>query len=166
MNLEFFREKLESSEVYKKFIEENPEAYLCSAFFIVDFSGEEKNQYHLDFYDSSKEKWFSFSVDEEIKEIPVNKISEESSKPFKLVGDSNLNFDEVKILIQDKMSQEGIKPVLKKLIMVIQNIDGRDYFVITAFISMLGLLKVHIDCKDKKITLFEKKNFFEMLKKR
>jgi len=46
----------------------------------------------------------------------------------------------------------------------LQKLDGRDVLVGTAFISALGMLKIEIDIKDKKITDFEKKSFMDMMK--
>ncbi|MCX6743802.1 MAG: hypothetical protein NT116_06255 [Candidatus Parcubacteria bacterium] len=45
-----------------------------------------------------------------------------------------------------------------------QSKDKKNYLLGTIFISGLGILKVKIDLDEKKITDFEKKSFFDMMK--
>lgn len=49
MNFQFYLEKLKDSEGFKKFINENSSAYLCSGFFTIDKVGNDNKQ-HLDYY--------------------------------------------------------------------------------------------------------------------
>ena len=73
MNLKFYLEKLHSSEKFKKFTKENPNAYMCSGFFIIDKAVKNPdNKAHLDFC-TPDEKMFSFDVKEEINLIPLEK---------------------------------------------------------------------------------------------
>jgi len=36
MNMQFYVEKLSHSEEFKEFMKKNPDAYLCSGFFVID----------------------------------------------------------------------------------------------------------------------------------
>lgn len=49
MNLKFYLEKLHASEEYKNFMRENPKAYLCSGFFIIDKVGNDEKK-HFDYF--------------------------------------------------------------------------------------------------------------------
>ena len=49
MNLQFYIEKLENSDVYKDFVKKNKNAYFYSGFFSIDKEGKD-NQVHLDFF--------------------------------------------------------------------------------------------------------------------
>ncbi len=50
MNFQFYLEKLENSDVFKNFKKQNPDAYLCSGFFVIDKQAGKNNQQHLDFF--------------------------------------------------------------------------------------------------------------------
>ncbi len=169
MNLQFYLEKLNSSEEFRKFIKENPEAYICSAFFIRDKSGNNKSC--IDFYipasENSKEKIVSFQLDEGVKINHLNeKFSENAKKPEKVLATSEINFDSIEEMICKEMESRGIKNKIQKIIMVLQNKDKKDYWICTVFISGLGLLNVNIELSGSssgKITFFEKKSFFDIL---
>jgi len=57
MNLQFYFEKLHHSEEFKKFIKENPKAYFCSGFVVIDKEKNE-NKIHLDYFVPGKKKFF------------------------------------------------------------------------------------------------------------
>lgn len=166
MNLQFYIEKLKHSEEYNKFMKENPDAYLCSGFFIIDKENLKNpdNKAHLDVYAHSKEKMFNFQLDGETKLLPVE-MFKGNLIPTKIKANSKLDFEEIENMIYDKMEKQGIKNKLQKIIMILQNKDKKDFWICTVFISGFGLLKVNIDDASGKIILFEKKSFFDMLRK-
>lgn len=49
MKLQFYLEKLHNSDEFEKFVEENPKAYLCSGFIVIDKEGKDNKQ-HFDFF--------------------------------------------------------------------------------------------------------------------
>ncbi len=164
MNFQFYLEKLHSSEVFKKFMKESPGAYICSGFFTVDKEGTD-NQRHLDFYIPEKKQMFSFKLEKEIEKIPVELTIERV--PEKLSTNFDFEFEEMEKLILDEMEKQNIKNKLQKIIISLQNVKGKNLLICTVFISMLGLLKVHIGLEENKpkIVLFEKKSFFDMVKR-
>lgn len=161
MNSQFLIEKLENSEEYKKFVKENPDAYLCSGFFIIDLEKNPTNKYHLDFYAPSSKKIFSFDLKEGIKLVPLEKNDEKVLD--KVLMKKNFDFDKIKKKIMTEMELKKIKNKIQKMIFSLQNKDGKDFLLGTIFISGLGLLKVNIDLFENIITDFEKKSFFDML---
>ena len=162
MNLRFYSEKLNSSEIFKKFKKENPKAYLCSGFFTIDKEGKD-NQKHLDFYVPSTKKMFSFRIDDCIEKIPVERISKKI--PEKINDGIDFNFEEIEQKISAEMENQKIKNKLQKIIISLQALKGKSFLVCTVFVSMLGLLKIHIDLEQNKIILFEKKSIFDMMKR-
>jgi len=173
MNLQFYLEKLHSSEDFRKFKKENPDAFLCSCFFSID--AENKNimkksneKSHLDYYSPSgknKGKKFSFQLEDGIKIVPLENFSNEGADyiPEKIRANSELNFNEIEKIISDEMSLKNINNKIQKILISLQNKDGKDFWICTVFLSGLGLLKVNIDDSKKTITEFEKKSFFDML---
>ena len=161
MNFQFYLEKLYASESFKKFIEENKDAYPCSCFFIVDKSGSDNKQ-HFDYFIPSTKKMFSFKLEDDCAKVPVDLRDE--NVPTKLPSNYNFDFDEVEKLIVEEMEKRGIKNKIQKMLWSLQHKDGKNYLLGTVFISMMGLLKVSVDVTDMKIIDFEKKSFMDMLK--
>ena len=61
MNLNEYYSKLEKSKEYKDFIEQYPNAYLCSSFFMLDKENNTK-EIHFDYYIKDENKMFSFKI--------------------------------------------------------------------------------------------------------
>lgn len=162
MNSQFLLEKLEDSDEYKKFIEENPDAYLCSGFFDIDIENDSVNKYHFDFYIPSSKKTFSFELESEIKLIELERNNEEKVLN-KVLMKTNFDFDRIREKILIEMEVKQIKNKIQKMLFSLQNIDGKDLLLGTIFLSGLGLLKVNIDVDANHITDFEKKSIFDMI---
>ena len=167
MNFQFYWEKLQNSSEFKEFVKENPEAYSCSGFFTLDKEGTD-NQRHIDFYLPSEKKIFSFKLQErKVEKIPMQTISE------KVPGKINLNvdfiFEDVEKTILEEMKIQNIKQSIQKIMISLQNFKEKEILVCTVFISMLGILRVHIDLEGedkRKVTLFEKKSFFDIVRQK
>jgi phenylalanyl-tRNA synthetase beta subunit len=162
MNFQFYVEKLHDSEEFKKFIKENSEAYFCSAFFTKDEEGKD-NKIHVDYFIKEKaDKIFSFEIENNCKKIEVETY--DGKIPEKLEADVDFDIDEVEKLIREKIEEEKIKEKFQRMMFSLQKLDGKDFLVGTVFVSMLGMLKINIDIKEMKITFFEKKSLFDMVK--
>jgi hypothetical protein len=162
MNSQFLIEKLESSEEFKNFMKENPQAYLCSGFFVIDLENIANSQYHFDFFVPESKKTFSFELENGIKLIPLERYDEKILGRVSLKED--FDFDEIEKMISTEMELKQIKNKMQKMIFSLQNIKGKDFLLGTIFVSGLGLIKANISLPDKKITDFEKKSFFDMMK--
>ena len=160
MNSQFLLEKLNSSEEFKNFEKENKTAYLCSGFFVIDIDGGEKgNQYHFDFFVPENGKTFSFELEQGIKLVPLERYGQVLEK----VLEPGFDFDEIEKIISKEMERNKIKNKIQKMIFSLQNLKGRDVLLGTIFVSGFGMVKANIDLKEKRITDFEKKSFFDML---
>ena len=162
MNLQFYLEKLYSSDVFKNFIKENPKAYMCSGFFTIDKEGKD-NQRHVDFYIPDAKKMFSFRLEKEIEIIPVELVTKKI--PPEIKSKIDFDFENIEKMIVDEMGKKNIKNKLQKIIFSLQNIKGKNFLVCTVFLGMLGLLKIHVDLEKQEIILFEKKSFFDLMKR-
>jgi len=164
MNSQFLLEKLKASDEFKKFKKENPNAYLCSGFFIIDFAEKNpQNKYHFDFYVPSNKKIFSFELENGIKLVEIEKNNNEPILK-KVSMRNHFDFDKIKEKIMTEMELKKIKNKIQKMIFSLQNSEGEDFLLGTIFISGLGLIRVDVDITENKITEFEKKSFFDMLK--
>jgi hypothetical protein len=161
MNLQFYLERLNNSESFKEFIKEFSEAYLCSAFFIID-KEKKDDKYHFDYYVPSTKKIFSFKIESKIEKVPIEILDKKI--PEKVSVDHDFDFNDIEKIILQKMEKENVKNKIQKIILSLQKLDEKDFLVGTVFISSLGILKFHLDLSNMKIVLFEKKSFFDMMK--
>ncbi|NCN86252.1 hypothetical protein GW932_00295 [archaeon] len=164
MKFQFYYEKLVASDEFQNFKRENPGAYPCSGFFVLDKEKDGKeNHINFDYYLPQYKKMFSFKV----TGGPVEKIQIENVDPRvpeKLGMNYTFDLYEIEKKINAKMAEEKIKGNMQKILFSLQKLDGVDYLVITVFLSNMGLLKVHYDITEDKIVHFEKKSFLDMFK--
>ncbi len=163
MNLKFYLEKLNASEEFKEFIEKNPDAFLCSGFFVIDKIENDSKQ-HLDYHIPDKKQIVSFQLENGIKLVPIEMIDDKV--PEKILFDCDFDFDKIERMILNEMIYRGIQKKMQKILLSLQNKEGKDFLIGTVFISGLGMLKVQINLPETKIIEFEKKSFFDILKKR
>lgn len=161
MNLSFYLEKLNDSEEYKDFVLKNPDAYICSGFFVIDFEKSDF-QRHLDVYAPSLKKVFSFKLENGVEKVPLESF--EDKIPRKLSIDYDFDLEEIEKLIRNRMIEEKIKSKIQKILLSLQNLEGKDVITATVFVSGLGMLKVNINPISNKIISFDKKSFFDILK--
>jgi len=161
MDLRFYLEKLHGSDEYQEFMLENPDAYICSGFFVMDFEKVD-HQKHIDVYAPTLKKVFSFKLENGIEKVPIDTFDEKV--PKKLSIDYDFNLDDIEKRIKEKMVEEKVKSKIQKILLSLQNSEGKDLLTATVFVSGLGMLKINIDPISKKITDFDKKSFFDMMK--
>ena len=163
MNSHFLLEKLEDSEEFKKFKNENKDSYLCSGFFIIDLESKTpENKYHFDFYIPSKKKTFSFELEQGVKLVELERFEENILKEVSMKD--NFDFEEIQEKILNEMAEKKVSNKIQKMIFSLQNVDGKDSLFGTIILSGLGLLKMTFDISEKKVDDFEKKSFFDMMK--
>jgi hypothetical protein len=162
MNLQFYLEKLHNSEIFKKFMKENPNAFLCSGFFIIDKTGKEGNKQHFDYYVPKIKKMFSFKMEPKIEQVPIEMF--EDKIPDKILVNYDFDFQDIEKKILREIEKKGIKTGVQKILLSLQKLDTKDFLVGTIFISALGIIKINISLPEKEIVKFEKKSFFDMVK--
>lgn len=164
MNFQFYFEKMIKSKNFKKFISENKDAFLCSAFFSVDKKGEDNKQ-NIDYFVPSINKMFSFKLelDKDVELVPIEDYGE-NFKPEKIPDNIEFDFSYIEKLIEGEMFEKKVNNKIEKLLFSLQAKDKKNYLLGTVFLSGLALLKVKIDLDEKKVVDFDKKSFFEMMK--
>ncbi len=161
MNSQFLLEKLKDSKEFKEFIKENKDAYLCSGFFVIDKENKEAgNQYHIDFFVPKTGKTFSFELENGVKLVSLERHEQILEK---VSLNSEFDFDDMERIISREMERNKINSKIQKLIFSLQNVKGRDMLLGTIFVSGFGIVKANISLKDKIISDFEKKSFWDML---
>ncbi|MBU2104859.1 MAG: hypothetical protein KKF67_03775 [Nanoarchaeota archaeon] len=159
MNFQFYLKKLHASEEFKEFKKENASAFLCSAFFSIDKTGNDNKQ-HFDFF--NKGEIISFQLEDNYKRVLLENFGDET--PAEIFADYDFKFKKIEKLIQKRIDDEGIKNTLQKVLISIQNSKGKISLTGTAFISGMGIINFIIDLNNMEITYFEKKSIFDMMK--
>jgi hypothetical protein len=161
MNFQFYFEKLKNSDSFKKYLEENPDGFLCSGFFAFDKKGNH-NQQHLDYYSPSKKELVSFCVSESCQKNPTDMIDKE--RVFeKIPEELDIEFDEIEKLIFDEMARREIKKDVEKVLFSLQAKEGKAFIIATVFISTLGMISAKVNLEAMAIEDFEKKSFMDMI---
>ena len=161
MNLRFYLEKLHDSEEYSDFMLENPDAYICSGFFVMDFEKADHAK-HIDVYAPTLKKIFSFKLENGIEKVPLDNFDENTPKKLKIGYDFDL--DDIEELIRKRMAEEKVKSRVQKILLSLQSVGSKDLLTATVFVSGLGMLKVNIDPVSKRIIDFDRKSFFDVLR--
>ncbi|MBU1252480.1 MAG: hypothetical protein KJ905_03250 [Nanoarchaeota archaeon] len=173
MNLQFYFEKLNDSDDFKKFFLENPEAYFCSGFFTIDFEGQD-NQRHIDYYVPTSKKIISFRLDSSSDASVVMQearpdVEGDFPAPEKLNDEIDFDFDEIQKIIREETEKKEKGTKVNKMLISLQKRDGKESLVCTVFVSRFGLLKINIDFKGKdgtpEIVFFKKKSLFDLVRK-
>jgi len=160
MKFEHYLKKLAESEIYKSFKEENPKSYLCAGFFILDFeTGKEIHQ--LD-YMLKNGKIATFSLEDGIK-VHV------SGAPFKkklpeIRGNIEIDLKALRGIVEDEMKNRVITDSIKKIIAVLQVVDGRTVWNLNCITNNLNILQVHIDDASGTILRFMKYSILDFVK--
>lgn len=160
MNFKTYLQKLEYNKEFQNFIKKNPTAYLCSAFFIIDKENSNHKQ-HFDYFLPEENKIFSFQIEESCKQVPLDNLNPEI--PEKLLLETDLELQEIEDLIQVEMDNQGIKNKIQKILFSINKFNKEEVAIGTVFISNLGMIKLRIGLKDKKILDFKKESFMDMI---
>ncbi len=157
-------EKIESSQEFKQFKKQHPDAYLCAGFLVLDYE-QGNNQQQLD-YSLKNGKIFTFSLSsigkvtfKEAETMPGAKKLLELSRKIKI------DIDEVKKLIEKRMEKEEIQNKILKIIAVLQKHKEKQIWNLNCILEGMGILQVHIDCMNRKILKFEKRSLFDFVKK-
>ena len=163
MNFQFFVEKLVESDEFRKFKDENKDAYPVGGFFSFDVENAGKeNKYSLDYFIPSHKKLVSFKLEQGIEMVPV---TIQNDQKFEEIG-ANYDFDfkDFEELIRKKMETEKINAKVQKILYSLQNLDRKDYLVGTVFISGFGIIQTNIEIAKKEIVKFERKSFLDFLR--
>ncbi|MDP2628875.1 MAG: hypothetical protein Q8P15_03185 [Nanoarchaeota archaeon] len=160
MNFQFYVEKLKESEDYKKFVKEKKGAFPCSGFFLID-KEEKKDKQHFDFYIKENGKMFSFQLENNAEMTPVD--VKEQKIPAQISLEHDFDFSDIEKMIEKKMEDEKMNNKIQKILLSLQNVEDRDYFMVTVFITQFGLINATIDIEKMEFKDFKKRNFFDMM---
>lgn len=158
--------KVKESEAYKLLMEEDPNTYLCSVFFLRDFD-EGNNETQVDFYSPAKRHIISFKVDKKVEKTVNKKVQTITHKKFipqKLQENIKMDVDEMKSTLLDEMHNRDMTYEIEKVLVFLNMTDGRAVWNCTGFLKGLGLVQAHVEDKSQSVLFMEKKSLFDLIK--
>lgn len=162
MRIQPIIKKLSSSKEYKVFEKENKDAFLVAGFFVLDFETG-MNIHQIDYYIPSNKKVAAFSVNGKIDLRVLETINEKV--PEKLDVKTNIDLEALKGILEDEMKNRNITENVKKIIAVIQRLDGKNIWVLNCILSGMEILKAHVDDESETILSMEKASILDYVKK-
>lgn len=144
--------KLKKSKEFKKFIEGHKEAYLCTAFFIIDFKGNQSTT-QLNFQ-LNDERIASFLIGKEIK-LKIEDLIIKKKIP-KLKGNIKIDIDDIQSIAKKQIREKEIKGELSKIIAILSSDGKQQIWNVTCFLEALQILNIHVDANSGRILKSEK----------
>jgi hypothetical protein len=162
MKLQPYIEKLNSSPAYKDFHKKNNDAFVVAGFFILDF--EMGNNIHqIDYYVPSKKKIAAFSLDKQINLQLLDMLN--SKVPEKLDIKTKVDLDQLQGILEEEMKNRSITEEIKKIIAVLQCLEGKKIWNLNCILSGMGILSAHVEDETRTVLKMEKKSLMDIMKK-
>ncbi|MGA2130492.1 MAG: hypothetical protein ABSG05_02680 [Candidatus Pacearchaeota archaeon] len=166
MKAQHYIKKVKESKEFKDFIKSDPKSYLCSVFFVRDFT-EGKNETQVDFYSPKKKKIISFKAEGKIEKMLDKKAQTLGNKKFipkELKEITKIDIDEIKSTLQDEMHNREMTYTIEKVLAFLTTMDDKPVWNCTGFLQGLGLLQAHVDDETNTVLFMDKKSLFDMIK--
>lgn len=162
MKIQPYIEKLNSSKEFKEFQQKYKDAFLIAGFFVLDFETGQ-NLHQIDYYLPSEKKVAAFTLDDKIIMQVLETMTEK--KPEELDINTKVDLDALKGILEDEMKNRNITEEIKKVIAVIQTIEGKKVWILNCILSGMEILKAHIDDESQTVLKMEKASVMEYIKK-
>jgi len=163
MKIQPIIEKVLSSKAYQEFEKKNKDAFLVAGFFVLDFESG-KNLQQIDYYVPGQKKVAAFNVLE--KEIGMQMLTTMNDKiPEKLDHRTNIDLEALKGILEDGMKNRNMTEEIKKIIAVIQTIEGKKTWILNCILSGMEILKAHVDDESETILTMEKASVLDYIKR-
>src|SRR3989338_5379020 len=148
MKLKPYVEKLEQREDYRNFKIKYPDAFMVAGFFVLDLEAG-MNVHQIDFYFPKEKKIAAFTLDEGVQIQILDMISKDGELPKKLDLETNIDLDALEGILADEMHNRGISEEIKKIIAVVQNIEGKKIWNLNCVLTGMEILKSHVEDESK-----------------
>ncbi|MEI6732011.1 MAG: hypothetical protein WCK90_05020 [archaeon] len=162
MKIEPYINRLNGSKEFKDFQKKNKDAYMAAGFFVLDLENG-KNMHQLDYFIPKKKKIAAFNLDDKIVLRVLDGINAKTPEAIKLP--SKIDLDALYGILEDEMKNRGVTDDIKKIIAIIQCIDGKMIWNINCALSGMGLLRAHIEDESKSVLKMEKLSILDFIKK-
>ena len=163
MKIKPYITKLGASKEYKTFQKKYDDAFMMAGFFILDFETG-KNLHQIDYYVPSEKKIAAFTIDGGVTMQMLDMINSKII-PEKLDIKTNIDLDALHGILEDEMKNRSITEEIKKIIAILQTIEGKKVWNLNCVLSGMGILKAHVDDESQTVLKMEKASILDYIKK-
>jgi hypothetical protein len=154
--------RLSESGQYQDFAKHNKDAFMVAGFFILDFESG-KNMHQIDYYVPSKKKVAAFTLDKGVQLQMMDMLN--AKMPEKLDIKTKIDLDALKGILLDEMKNRSITEDIKKIIAILQMVDGKRIWNLNCVLSGMGILRAHVEDETESVLKMEKLNMMDFVKK-
>jgi len=162
MKIKPYVSRLNSSSQFKQFQKKHPDAFMVAGFFILDLE-EGRNIHQIDYYVPSQKKIAAFTLDDGVNFQLLEMLNHKT--PEKLDIKTKIDLDAIHGILEDEMKNRSITEEIKKIIAIIQTIDGKKVWNINCVLSGMTILKAHVDDDSQTVLKMEKSSIMDYVKK-
>ena len=164
---------IKNSVIFKKFIEENPNAELIAGFFILDFLSND-NKDSVDYKLPQGEQIYTFELTKTNAVILKQDrlLDTETPNQQKLTSinpEIKIDLNEITEIVKKKTEENKITAKLHKIIAVLQNheIDNKNQLIwnLTCMLDQLIILHILVSSETGEVIKFERKTMMDFIKK-
>ncbi|MEM4271774.1 MAG: hypothetical protein QXD13_01655 [Candidatus Pacearchaeota archaeon] len=162
MKIKLYVDRLNNSKEFADFQKKYSDAFMIAGFFILDLE-QGNNLHQIDYYIPSEKKIAAFTLDGGVTMQLLEAMGRGS--PEKLDIKTNIDLDALHGILEDEMKNRNITDEVKKIIAIIQNIDGKKVWNINCILSGMNILKAHIEDESKTVLKMERSSIMDYIKK-
>lgn len=154
--------KLSDSSVFKDFVKEHKDAFMIAGFFVIDLESNH-NIHQIDYYVPGKKKIAAFTLDRQVTMQMLDMMN--MKVPEKLDIRTEIDLDQIYGILEDEMKNRNITAEIKKIIAILQNIDGKKIWNLSCVLSGMGILNAHVEDSSRTVLKMEKKSLMDFIQK-
>jgi len=163
MKIKPYFDKLSASKEYKDFQKSYSDAFMIAGFFILDFETG-KSLHQIDYYVPSEKKIAAFTLDKGVMMQMLNMMNAKIV-PEKLDMKTKVDLDALRGILEDEMKNRSITEEIKKIIAILQTVNGKKIWNLNCVLSGMSILKAHVDDESQTVLKMEKASIMDYVKK-
>ncbi|NCO11866.1 hypothetical protein CO038_00930 [Candidatus Pacearchaeota archaeon CG_4_9_14_0_2_um_filter_39_13] len=163
MKIQPYIEKLSNSSEFKEFEKKYGDAYLIAGFFVLDFEAGQ-NIHQIDYYIPGQKKVAAFSLDNHQVDVKILDMLTDKT-PEKLDIKTKIDLEAIRGILEDEMKNRSITEDIRKIIAVIQTIEGDKIWNVNCVLTGMEILKAHIEDESKSVLRMERSSIMDYVKK-
>ncbi len=163
MKIKPYVDRLNASKEYKDFQKKYEDAFMMAGFFILDLETG-NNLHQIDYYVPSEKKIAAFTVDGGVTVQMLDMINAHLI-PEKLDIATKIDLDALHGILEDEMKNRSMTEEIKKIIAILQTVEGKKVWNLNCVLSGMGILKAHVDDESQTVLKMEKASILDYVKR-
>ena len=162
MKFEKLIQRLHESKTYLEFSKKHKNAFLVAGFLVLDLESK-NNMFQIDYYVPSENKVAAFNLVSPIT-MQMLEMARSDAKPTELSVETNIDIDSLPGILDDEMKNRSITEEIKKIVVILHNIDGKTIWNVSCMLSGMSILKAHVEDKTESILKMERSSLLDVMK--